>query len=305
MHEKVIFKKDVKEALDSGKPVIALESTIIAHGMPYPQNVKTAKELEDIARSKGVTPATIAVMDGFINIGLTNDQIEDLASAREVMKVSRRDFAFAVTKKKIGATTVAGTMYIANMVGINIFATGGIGGVHRDCVNTFDISADLMEFSKTPVLVVSAGAKAILDLPKTLEVLETLGVPVIGYKTFEFPAFYSQDSDIKLHLRLDKASDIAKMFKDSLKLGMNNGIIIANPIPRKDQIPQKEMDKYIEMAMSDLKVNRIKGKEVTPFLLSRIVKHTSGSALNANIALVKNNVELACDIALEMSNSFD
>lgn len=299
MLENIVIKKEVKEAIDNNKPVVALESTIISHGMPYPRNIETALECEKIARDNGVVPATIGIIDGIINIGLNENQIKQLGKAKMVLKVSKRDIAFAILKRRMGATTVAATMSLANMFGINIMATGGIGGVHRDAENTFDISADLMEFSKTPMLIVSAGIKSILDIPKTLEVLETLGVPIIGYNTFDFPAFYSSESGLKVDMHLEKESEIAQIFKNSIDLGLNNGILVANPIPRKYQIPKEMMDKYVNIALTDLKYNRIKGKKVTPYLLSRIVSLTEGKALTANIELVKNNVRVASEIAIE------
>jgi pseudouridine-5'-phosphate glycosidase len=294
------IKDDVREALEKGKPVIALESTIISHGMPYPKNVETALEMEQLAREMNVTPATIGIIDGTMFVGLDEKQIDYMGKAVNVTKISRRDFGYIVSRKKTGATTVAGTMIIANMAGIKVFATGGIGGVHRDAETTFDISADLSEFARTPVIVVSAGAKAILDLPKTLEILETNGVPVIGYGTYEFPAFYSVESGSKLTMRLDRPNEIALAFKTSIDLGFNTGMVVANPIPKKDEIPRETMENFIRLALNDMKLQKISGKNVTPYLLSRISELTNGKSLKANISLVRNNVALACEIATEL-----
>ena len=286
----------VKHALENGKPVIALESTIISHGMPYPENIKVAKNLEKIAEDAGVVPATICLMNGKIKIGIKDDELEMLAKSKDVAKVSRRDFSRVLTSKKIGATTVAATMIAANLAGIKVFATGGVGGVHRGAEDTFDISADLQEFSQTPVIVVSAGAKAILDLPKTLEVLETLGVPVYGFQTDLFPAFYSAESDLHID-KIDSEKEIVDLYKTNIKLGFKNGILVANPIPKKCEIPFEEMDEHIKIALKRAEKNGITGRGLTPFLLAEIVKITKGSSLETNIKLVENNVALACRIA--------
>jgi pseudouridylate synthase len=286
----------VKHALENGKPVIALESTIISHGMPYPENIKVAKNLEKIAEDAGVVPATICLMNGKIKIGIKDDELEMLAKSKDVAKVSRRDFSRVLTSKKIGATTVAATMIAANLAGIKVFATGGVGGVHRGAEDTFDISADLQEFSQTPVIVVSAGAKAILDLPKTLEVLETLGVPVYGFQTDLFPAFYSAESDLHID-KIDSEKEIVDLYKTNIKLGFKNGILVANPIPKKYEIPFEEMDEHIKIALKRAEKNGITGRGLTPFLLAEIVKITKGSSLETNIKLVENNVALACRIA--------
>jgi pseudouridylate synthase len=286
----------VKQALENRKPVIALESTIISHGMPYPENIKVAKDLEKIAEDAGVVPATICLMNGKIKIGINDDELEMLANSKDVAKVSRRDFSRVLASKKIGATTVAATMIAANLAGIKVFATGGIGGVHRGAENSFDISADLQEFAQTPVIVVSAGAKAILDLPKTLEVLETLGAPVYGFQTDLFPAFYSAESDLQVD-RIDSEKEIADIYKTNMKLGFKNGILIANPIPKKYEIPFEEMDEHIKIALERAKRNNVTGRELTPFLLAEIVKITKGSSLETNIKLVENNVAVACRIA--------
>ncbi|HBN09742.1 MAG TPA: pseudouridine-5-phosphate glycosidase [Cyanobacteria bacterium UBA8530] len=296
------FSEEVRAALADNKPVIALESSIIAQGMPYPTNLETALGMEELARELGVTPATTAVLKGKIKIGLSRAEIEFLAEARKnndekVMKLSRKDLSSAIAMGRDGATTVAATMILAHLGGIPVFATGGIGGVHKEAESTFDISADLREFASTPVLVVSAGAKAILDLPKTLEMLETLGVPVIGYRTSVFPAFYSRDSGLPLDLRLDSPSDIAKAFFVQQQSGLNCGMLVANPISPEAEIPGEEMEKCIGEAMAEMKRAGVKGKQVTPFLLSRIAELTESRSLFANIRLVEGNVRLACAIA--------
>jgi pseudouridine-5'-phosphate glycosidase len=293
------FSKDVKEALKNKQPVIALESTIISHGMPYPQNLEVASKLQKISREMGVTPATICLMDGKVKIGLEKTDLEILAKANDVAKVSRRDIGRILVQKRMGATTVAATIIAANWAGIKVFATGGIGGVHRNAENTFDISNDLIELSRIPVIVVSAGAKAILDLPKTLEYLETMGVPVYGYKTDRFPAFYSSQSNQVVD-KIDTPRQITDIYKTNIELGLNNGMLIANPIPEKYEIPFDEMEEYIDLALKKAKENNITGRELTPFLLLEIVKITEGRSLQANIKLVENNVRLACEIAKEL-----
>ncbi|MDP8203894.1 MAG: pseudouridine-5'-phosphate glycosidase [Candidatus Tenebribacter mawsonii] len=286
----------VKQALENRKPVIALESTIISHGMPYPENIQVAKNLEKIAEDAGVVPATICLMNGKIKIGLSDDELELLAGSKDVAKVSRRDFGRILASKKMGATTVAATMIAANLAGIKVFATGGIGGVHRGAEDSFDISADLQEFSQTPVIVVSAGAKAILDLPKTLEMLETYGVPVYGFQTDLFPAFYSAESNLQID-RIESEKEIADIYNANFKLGLNNGILVANPISKKYEIPFEEMDEHIKIALKRANSKGITGRKLTPFLLAEIVKITKGSSLETNIKLVENNVKLACRIA--------
>ncbi len=293
------FSKDVERTLKNKQPVIALESTIISHGMPYPQNLEVAGRLEAIAREIGVTPATICLMDGKVKIGLEQKDLKILAKSNDVAKVSRRDIGRIIETKKVGATTVAATIIAANRAGIKVFATGGIGGVHRNAENTFDISNDLIELSRIPVIVVSAGAKAILDLPKTLEYLETMGVPVYGYRTDKFPAFYSSQSNLKVD-KIDTPRQIADIYKTNIELGLNNGMLVANPIPEKYEIPFAEMEEYIDLALKKAKKNNITGREFTPFLLLEIVKITKGRSLQANIKLVENNVRLACEIAREL-----
>ena len=296
MNKFLEINEKVQKALENNKPVIALESTIISHGMPYPENIQVAKNLEKIAEDTGVTPATICLMNGKIKIGLNDDELEMLAVSKDVAKVSRRDFSKVLASKRIGATTVAATMIAANLARIKVFATGGIGGVHRGAEESFDISADLKEFAQTPVIVVSAGAKAILDLSKTLEMLETFGVPVYGFQTDLFPAFYSAESNLHID-RINSEKEIADMYKTNMQLGLNNGILVANPIPKKYEISFEEMDKHIKIALERAKRNNITGRGLTPFLLAEIVKITEGSSLNTNIKLVENNVALACRIA--------
>jgi len=296
MNKFLEINKKVKLALENNKPIIALESTIISHGMPFPENIRVAKNLEKIAEDAGVVPATICLMNGKIKIGLNDDELEMLAVSKDVAKVSRRDFSRVLASKKIGATTVAATMIAANLAEIKVFATGGIGGVHRGAEDTFDISADLQEFAQTPVIVVSAGAKAILDLPKTLELLETFGVPVYAFQADFFPAFYSAESGLYID-RIDSEKEIADIYKTNRKLGFRNGILVANPIPKKYEIPFEKMDEYIKIALERAKRNGVTGRGLTPFLLAEIVKITKGSSLETNIRLVENNVVLACRIA--------
>jgi pseudouridylate synthase len=288
---------EVTAALAAARPVVAFESTIISHGMPYPRNRETALEAEAICREAGVTPATVAVLDGRIAVGLDRAEVERLATEKGLLKISRRDLAYAVAQKRSGATTVSATMIAARMAGIAVFATGGIGGVHRGASESFDISADLSELACTRVCVVSAGAKAILDLPKTLEVLESLGVPVVGYRTSEFPAFYSRSSGLALGLRADTPAEIAAVMSAQAALGLPQGILVANPIPAEWEIPREKLEGLLEKALAELQVRGVRGKEVTPFLLSRVVELTGGSALETNVRLFHNNVRLACEIA--------
>lgn len=297
-NELLSISKPVEQALQNNQPVIALESTIIAHGMPFPQNLEVARKLEKIAKNNNVVPAYICLMDGKIKIGLNQQELEELASSKNIRKVSSREIANVLVKKEMGATTVSATMIAANMAEIKVFATGGIGGVHRFAKQTFDISADLFELAKTPVIVVSAGAKAILDLAKTLEILETLCVPVLGFQTDFFPAFYSAKTNLKIE-KIDTVKQIAKIFKLNRELSFSNGILIANPIPQKYEIPFDEMDKFISIAIKKKEEKNITGQKVTPFLLRKIVELTEGKALQANVKLVENNVKLASRIAKE------
>lgn len=294
------FSPEVRAALDTGAPVVALESTIITHGMPWPQNLETARRVEAEVRAAGATPATIAVMGGRIHIGLTAAELEALAQAKGVMKLSRADLAFCLASGGIGATTVAATMICAHLAGIAVFATGGIGGVHRGAEESFDISADLTELGLTPVTVVAAGAKAILDLKKTLEVLETNGVPVIAFGQEELPAFWSRASGLRAPLRADSAPEIARAHLMRARLGLAGGQLVANPIPPEAEIPREEIVPVIETALAEAEAQRIAAKEVTPFLLSRIFDLTGGRSLAANIALVLNNARLGAAIAREI-----
>ena len=295
------ISKEVSEALSKNRPVVALESTIISHGMPYPQNVQTAMEVERIVRENGCVPATVAVIAGVLTIGCSNDEIELLGKkGTSVVKVSRRDLPVVVAKGLDGATTVAGTMYACSLAGIDVFATGGIGGAHRHAEKTMDISADLDELQQTSVAVVCAGAKSILDIGLTLECLETRGVPVIGYKTDEMPAFYTQKSGFKTDYRLDTAKEIAEAFYAKKELKLNGGMLIVNPIPHEYSVGYDFISHNIARALSDASCQGISGKQITPFLLDRIQQLTEGKSLEANIQLVYNNVRLACEIAKEL-----
>lgn len=293
------ISKEVKDALNSSMPVVALESTIISHGMPYPQNLETALSLEESVRKRGAVPATIAIIGGKIKVGLEPSEIEYMAKASGILKLSRMDLPYAISKGLDGATTVAATMICAHLAGIKVFATGGVGGVHREVEKTFDISADLFELSKTPVLVVSAGVKSILDIPKTLEVLETLGVTVVGYRTDEFPSFYSRSSGSKVYMRVDTPEEAAALFKVRREMGIDGGMLLANPISEKDEIKREFMNDIIEKALALARKNEIKGKDVTPFLLSEIVK-SFPQALDANISLVRSNATLAAEVAKKL-----
>ena len=294
------IKPEVEKALEEGTPVVALESTIISHGMPYPKNVETALAVEDVIRKHGVVPATIAIIGGRIKIGLTSDEIEYMATAENVLKVSRRDFPLVVSQKLDGATTVAGTMIAAKMAGIKVFVTGGIGGVHRGAGETFDISADLEELKMTDVAVVCAGVKSILDIGATLEYLETSGVPVITYSADTFPAFYRRESGFPAECRIDRPETIAQLIKTKDELGLRGGMLIACPIPAEDEIPFDKMDVVIKKALKECEEKGIKGKRITPFLLSKVKDLTEGSSLEANIKLVLNNAELGARIAAEL-----
>jgi pseudouridine-5'-phosphate glycosidase len=303
MWESIIdIQDEVKEAIKKNLPIVALESTIISHGMPYPDNKKTARELERIIRTVGAVPATIGVVGGRIKVGLGDEELELLAKESEIVKVSRRDFPEVIALKKNGATTVAGTMIVASMVGIKVFATGGIGGVHRGYDRVLDISQDLVELSKTNVAVVCAGVKSILDIRSTLEYLETLSVPVYVYQSDQFPAFYTRDCGIEAENRIDKLDDLAEIIQMKWRLGLNGGVVIANPIPEEAAYDKKEISDMIEKALFDAKAAGITGKEVTPYLLDRIKTITKGRSLEANIALVRSNVEVAARLAIKMIN---
>lgn len=298
----VSLSKNVAAALQAGKPVVALESTIITHGMPYPANRDTALEVESLIEENGVVPATIAVIDGRLIVGLSHDEIDSLAQQSDVMKLSSADLPYAVSTKRSGSTTVAATMIGASLAGIDVFATGGIGGVHRGAELSFDISADLTELSRTNVTVICAGAKAILDLPLTLEVLETLGVPVIAYGQDSLPAFWSRDSGLKAPLRLDEAVDVARLIETRKQLKMPGGLLVANPVPVKYEIPSTTMNQYIEQALIEAQNTEVKGKKVTPWVLQRIMELTDGKSLTCNQHLMKNNAQVACDIAKAISS---
>jgi len=296
-HPDLVLTPEVRDALRDGRPVVALESTIISHGMPYPQNVTMATEVEEIIRGHGAVPATIAVLGGRPRIGLATDDLELLATSPEVSKVSLRDLPYVIARGAHGATTVAATMRLAALAGIRVFVTGGLGGVHRGAQQTFDVSADLTELAQTDVAVISAGVKSILDIGLTLETLETLGVPVLAYGTDEFPAFFSRSSGFAAPMRSDSPEEIAAIMRTKWGLGIAGGLDIANPIPEADEIPAEQICVIIGQALQDMDAKGIKGKEATPYLLGRIVEITGGDSLRANIALVKNNAHLGARIA--------
>ncbi len=290
---------EVLQALKENRPVVALESTIISHGMPYPKNVETALKVEETIRSHGAVPATIGIIDGEPIVGMTPEEIEEFGKRKGVLKVSRRDLPVVYAKKLWGATTVATTMIIANQAGIEVFVTGGIGGVHRGATETMDISADLQELAKTNVTVVCAGAKAILDLPLTLEYLETMGVPVLGFKTEELPAFYNSHSGLKVDYKVESAYEMAKIIKAKRENGLVGGILLTNPIPEQYEMPKDVIDKAIATALKEMDKQGIKGKECTPFLLKTITDLTGGDSLESNIKLVLNNAAVGSEVAKE------
>ena len=297
----LILSPEVAEAHTKGAPIVALESTIITHGMPFPQNVETARRVEAEIRAQGATPATIAILNRQIHVGLTDAQLDALGQARNVAKLSRADLAACLASGGTGATTVAAKMICAHLAGIRVFATGGIGGVHRGAEHSFDISADLRELAETPVTVVAAGAKAILDLPKTLEVLETLGVPVIAFGQDDFPAFWSRSSGLKAPLRMDSAGEIAAAHLMRARLGLPGGQLVANPIPPEAELPRAMIMPHIEAALAEAEAQGIAAKAVTPFLLQRIFELTEGRSLTSNIELVLNNARLGAAIARELA----
>lgn len=301
MKEYLVFSDEVKDAIEADISIVALESTIISHGMPCPENITTAREVEQIIANNGAMPATIAIIDGKICVGLSEDQIEFMATAKDIIKASRRDLPVILTKKLHASTTVAATMICANLAGIKVFVTGGIGGVHRNAEKTFDISADLQELAKTDVAVVSAGAKAIVDLKLTMEYLETLSVLVLGYQTDEFPAFYTRTSGIKVNYRVETPGEIAAIIHTKRDLGLRGGVIIANPIPREHSMAPAKMNKAIDAALQEADTLGVEGKEVTPFLLDKIKGLTGGKSLKANIALIKNNALLGAKIAMALN----
>jgi pseudouridine-5'-phosphate glycosidase len=292
---------EVAAALARGGAVVALESTIISHGMPYPENLTTARGVEAVVREHGAQPATIALVDGRVRIGLDDDALERLAATGDVAKASRRDLAVLTARRATAGTTVAATMYLAHLAGISVFATGGIGGVHRGGERSFDVSADLTELGMTPVTVVCAGAKSILDLPKTLEVLETEGVPVIGVGTDEFPAFFSRSSGLPVPHRVDSAAELAAVVTAQRALGLRGGILVANPIPAADEVPAAEIGARIEEAIADAERAGVAGKDVTPYLLARITELTGGRSLAANVALIRSNAALAAELATALA----
>jgi Uncharacterized enzyme involved in pigment biosynthesis len=300
-HNLVEVQPEIKTALESGGAVVALESTIISHGMPYPQNVQMANKVESIIREAGAVPATIAIMDGKIKVGLSKEELEILAKSKPVAKVSMRDLPGVIARKQLGATTVATTMYGAHLSGIKVFVTGGIGGVHRGYEETMDVSADLEELAQTDVVVVCAGAKAILDLPRTMEYLETKGVPVIGYQTDVLPAFFSARSEIKLVERADSADEIAQIVIAKSQLNMRGGVLVVNPIPEAYSLDHTYIDGIIEKAVASARDKNVTGKEITPFLLSEITAQTGGKSLEANLQLVYNNALLGGQIAVSLA----
>ena len=293
---------EVKRALSEGQPVVALESTIISHGMPYPKNIEMAKNVSKIIRENGAIPATIAIIDGVLKVGLTTEEIEFLGTSKDVLKASRRDLPFIISKKLNGATTVATTMILANLAGVKVFATGGIGGVHRGAQETFDISADLQELANTNVAVVCAGAKSILDIGLTLEYLETNGVPVVGFGTEEFPAFYTRKSGFGVDYKVDSSMEVANALKAKWDLDLKGGMVIGNPIPKEFETDYDTINSAIESALKEADENNITGKKVTPFLLDKVKTITAGKSLDANIELVYNNAKVAAQIAKDLAN---
>jgi len=295
------FSPEVADARAAGRPLVALESTIISHGMPYPQNVQTAREVEAIVREQGAVPATIAVLDGRIRIGLDAEQLELLGRSPDAMKLSRRDLPFAISTGRIGATTVAATMICAHLAGIEVFVTGGIGGVHRGAQTSFDISADLQELARTPVAVVCAGAKSILDLALTLEYLETQGVPVLSVGQDNFAAFYTRDSGLKADFRLDAAQQQARFLRTKWSLGLHGGAVVSNPVPVEHEMPAARIQGFIDQALAEAAAAGISGKAVTPYLLARIKDLSGGESLATNIALVKHNAKVGTALAVALA----
>lgn len=298
MKEYLDIYPEIQTALEFNQPVVALESTIISHGLPYPDNIAMVKRVGEIIRQNGAWPATIALIDGKIKVGLSDNDLERLGNSPNVHKVSRRDMAYVLAKGELGATTVASTMICANLAGIPFFVTGGIGGVHRGYEETLDVSADLEELAQTDVTVICAGAKAILDLPRTMEYLETKGVPVIGYGTDVLPAFYTRTSPIKLHLSVQTPEELASIIKTKHDLGLKGGVLVANPIPEEHSLDEAWMNQVIEEAIQSAKANHVLGKDVTPYLLKKIVEDTKGESLNANLELVYNNALVGARLAV-------
>ncbi|WP_280768819.1 pseudouridine-5'-phosphate glycosidase [Salipaludibacillus daqingensis] len=302
MSQYIEFSPEVQAAKEANKPIVALESTIISHGMPYPQNVETATKVEEIIRARGAVPATIAIIGGKIKVGLTNEELISLAQEMDVVKVSRRDLPAVLAMKKMGATTVAATMICAELANIEVFVTGGIGGVHRGATETMDVSADLQELAKTNVAVVCAGAKSILDIGLTLEYLETQGVPVVGYETNQFPAFYTRESGFGVDVHAHSAEEVAEMLKVKWDLNLQGGVVIGNPVPLNDEMDKSTIDAIIDAALAEAKKQNINGKETTPFLLDRLKMMSEGATLKTNIALVENNARVGAEIAVAFKN---
>lgn len=293
----VEYSDEVKKAMEEGKPVVALESTIISHGMPYPQNIETAKACEEIIRENGAVPATTAIIGGKIKIGLSNEELEFMATSKDIIKASRRDFAYIVSQGLNGATTVASTIIASRLAGIKIFVTGGLGGVHRHAEVTFDISRDLEELAANDIMIVCAGCKSILDIGLTLEYLETKGVPVFGYQTDYMPAFFTRKSEFKVDYNIKNPKEAAEAAKAQWELGLQGGILLTNPIPESDSMDEEKINTAIEKALVEAEEKGIHGKETTPFLLSKVLEVTEGKSLEANIALVKNNARLGAEVA--------
>ena len=300
--DRMDYSEEVRDALTDGKPLVALESTIMTHGMPFPENLETALSVESIIREESVVPATIAILKGRIKIGLEHKELKELAEDSEAIKVSRRDLASALVRQQNGGTTVSGTMICAHKAGIRVFVTGGIGGVHRDFEQTLDVSADLEELSRTPVAVVCAGVKSILDIPRTLEYLETKGVPVIGFGCDEFPAFYTPFSEIKAPLRMNLAEEIARCMNTHLDLSLGGGLLIANPLFEEKALDPDLLQQVVEESLKSAKDQKISGKDITPFGLEQIVQKTGGASLEANIALIQNNARVGAGIARAYQN---
>ena len=301
MEKYITYSKEVKHAIENNLPIVALESTIISHGMPYPKNLETAKLCEEVIRNNGCVPATIAILDGKIKVGLDESELEYLAKSKDVIKASRRDIPYIIANNLNGATTVSGTMFACELANIKVFATGGIGGVHRNLFDAFDVSNDIESLDKTSTLVVCAGVKSILDIPNTLEFLETKGVPVLGYKTNIMPAFYTKESDYKVNYKVNSAFEVANILKTKWELGLNGGVLLANPIKDEDSYDKNEIDDVINKALEEAKNLNIVGKEITPFLLGKIKDLTKGASLEANIKLVLNN----CDVAAKVAKEFN
>jgi pseudouridine-5'-phosphate glycosidase len=297
------LSEEVRRAREEDRPIVALESTIISHGMTYPQNISMATEVEGIIREEGATPATIAIIDGKIKIGLAQEEIELLATRKDIAKVSRRDLPYLVSSKMNGATTVAATMICARLAGVEVFVTGGIGGVHREAENTMDVSADLQELANTNVAVVCAGAKSILDIGLTLEYLETHGVPIIGYKTNIFPAFYSPTSAFQVDYRMDQPAEVARMIRTKWDLGLQGGVVVANPVPEDEALEEERINSIIVEALHEATEKRISGKRVTPFLLDKVKQLTMGESLQTNIALVKHNARVGAKVAVQLHST--